>query len=370
MTKKSICHITSVHKRYDSRIFDKECVGLANNGFGVTLIVADQGADVETRQRVKIINVNTNKSPIGRIKRALKIPKEIEKKVDKINPGIVHFHDPELIPLALRLKRKGYRVIGDFHEDIPLQILTKPYLNQFFKRIISGLFKVYQNSAIKKLDAVIAATPTIKHKLAPSSYLIETIFNYPIFHHTQPDTPSIEKQGVAYIGGITRERGFYHICEAAKIAGTKLTLAGNFHSSIQQAKEEIKLFTPFVTYVGFLNHEGVTELLSKSIAGLVTLLPLQSYVDAYPIKLFEYMRAGIPVIASNFPLWKEIIEENKCGFCVDPENPQEIAEAINFLSKHPDKAQEMGANGRKAVEEKYNWQSEEKKLITLYHNLL
>jgi len=88
------------------------------------------------------------------------------------------------------------------------------------------------------------------------------------------------------------------------------------------------------------------------------------------LKLFEYMSAGIPVVASNFPLWKEIVEGNNCGICVDPLKPKEIADAIRYLLEHSEEAKEMGENGRKAVEEKYNWETESKKLLQIYRELL
>ena len=81
------------------------------------------------------------------------------------------------------------------------------------------------------------------------------------------------------------------------------------------------------------------------------------------------MAAGLPVIASNFPLWKEIVEKNKCGICVNPLSPREIAAAINWMLQNPTDAAEMGRNGRKAVLEKYNWEAESKKLIKFYEEI-
>ena len=120
---------------------------------------------------------------------------------------------------------------------------------------------------------------------------------------------------------------------------------------------------------GFLNRHEVNAVLAKSRAGLVTLHPIINYIDALPVKMFEYMAAGIPVIASNFPLWREIIEGNKCGLCVDPMNSKEIGKAIKYLKDNPKEAEDMGKNGRKAVEDKYNWPLEEKKLLDLYKRL-
>ncbi len=82
------------------------------------------------------------------------------------------------------------------------------------------------------------------------------------------------------------------------------------------------------------------------------------------------MSARLPVIASNFPLWREIIEGNKCGLCVDPLNPEEIAAAITWIVEHPAEAEVMGKNGRKAVEERYNWNTEGEKLLALYRQVL
>ncbi|MCK5613583.1 glycosyltransferase, partial [Candidatus Pacearchaeota archaeon] len=110
--------------------------------------------------------------------------------------------------------------------------------------------------------------------------------------------------------------------------------------------------------------------LTKVRAGLVTLHPTQAYRDSYPVKMFEYMAAGIPVIASNFLLWREIVDRNKCGICVDPLKPQEIAKAVQWIADHPEEAKLMGENGRKAVEEKYNWECENKKLLKVYKGIL
>jgi glycosyltransferase involved in cell wall biosynthesis len=125
-----------------------------------------------------------------------------------------------------------------------------------------------------------------------------------------------------------------------------------------------------VSAIGQVNRAEVRNVLGRSVAGLVTFHALPNHVDAQPNKMFEYMSAGIPVIASNFALWRDIIEGNQCGICVDPMNPEAIAAAIDYLIEHPEDAKKMGENGRKAVLEKYNWLMEEKKLINLYKELL
>ena len=152
-------------------------------------------------------------------------------------------------------------------------------------------------------------------------------------------------------------------------SGVRLQLGGRF--SEKTVESEVKKYPGWhnVDELGFVDREGVRKILSHSMAGLVTFLPLPNHIDAQPNKMFEYMSAGLPVIASNFPLWREIIEGNECGLCVDPMSPSEIAEAIDFLVNNPDQAKQMGERGQRTVRERYNWSFEEKKLIELYATL-
>ena len=125
-----------------------------------------------------------------------------------------------------------------------------------------------------------------------------------------------------------------------------------------------------VNYQGIVDRKDVATIMSHARAGMVTFLPLPNHIDAQPNKMFEYMSAGIPVIGSNFPLWKEIIEGNKCGICVDPTNPQSIANAIDYIMQNDALAEQMGKNGREAVMKKYNWSVEEKKLVEVYTKIM
>jgi glycosyltransferase involved in cell wall biosynthesis len=106
--------------------------------------------------------------------------------------------------------------------------------------------------------------------------------------------------------------------------------------------------------------------MKRSLAGIVTFHPLPNHLDSHPTKMFEYMSSGIPVIASDFPLWRDIIEGNQCGICVDPLDPKAIAAAIDYVVTHPQAAKAMGENGRRAVLQKYNWTVQANRLIDFY----
>lgn len=124
-----------------------------------------------------------------------------------------------------------------------------------------------------------------------------------------------------------------------------------------------------IRFIGKISRKEVNELYGKSRAGIVLYQPLANHFQSQPIKMFEYMAAGLPVIASNFPLWKKIIEENKCGICVDPQDIKAVSKACKKLMDNPQLGQQMGLAGYEAVRQKYNWKIEEQKLWKLYQDL-
>jgi glycosyltransferase involved in cell wall biosynthesis len=338
--------------------------------YSVSLVVADGNGD-EQKEGVNIYDVGAVNG--GRLKRMTKTVKLIFLKAKLLDSDLYHLHDPELIPIGLKLKRAGKSVIFDSHEDIPKQILGKYYFSKPVLWVISKAFSVYEQYACKRFDGVIAATPPIRDKFKCFCRNTVDINNFPRLEELVNEIPWDKKKGeVCYVGTIASNRGIREITTAMGIvrSNTRLNLCGAFRRPGLEDSVKSDSGWQNVNYYGYVNRVGVREVLERSVAGLVILHPLVNYIDSLPVKMFEYMSAGLPVIASDFPLWREIITENNCGLLVDPLEPSEIAKAIDTIAMQLAEAQCMGSNGRKAVTDKYNWNIEEKKLFEFYDNVI
>lgn len=364
-----IAHLTSAHPRHDVRIFVKECRSLARAGHEVTLVVADGRGD-EMRDGVRIVDVG---APAGRLDRALRAARRVTDFAMRSDATICHLHDPELVPGGLRLKRAGKKVVFDSHEDLPRQILEKPYLARPVRRVVSMAAEAYENYACRRLDGIVGATPLIRDRFGRINPNAVNVNNFPILGELEtverraPDGPPT----VLYVGAITAARGIRQMVDAMDRvrSDASLSLAGRFSEPSLRDEMAGKPGWARVHEAGFLDRTGIRDTMAGAVAGLVTLQPVPAYIDALPIKLFEYMSAGLPVIASDFPVWRAIVEEHDCGLLVDPRDPGAIAAAIDMVIAHPERALEMGRNGSEAVKRKFNWGFEEKKLLAFYASL-
>jgi len=287
-----------------------------------------------------------------------------------VKADVYHIHDPELLVTLLLLKTfTKSKVIYDIHEDVVSDIQSKNYLSKFSKKITTTIFSIIEIFTIKRADCNITATPYIHAKFIQINPQTLDINNYPIIDEFAGDY-NPKKNAICYIGSITKVRGLTNIIKSLEGLNVELHLAGEYEP-LNYRKElmEIKGWDNVIEH-GFINRNKMKEILSFSNAGLVLFYPEPNHINAQPNKLFEYMSASVPVICSDFPLWRDIVEKNRCGILVDPSNQKEIIKAIKYILRHKQDAEQMGKNGRRAVEKIYNWKNEEKKLFDIYEKIL
>lgn len=367
MTK--ICHITTVHPNFDVRIFYKEAISLVGAGYDVTLIV--QHNKNETIDGVKIIALS---KPKNRFKRIFSLSKKAYKSALEQKADIYHFHDPELLPWMMRLKAKtGASIIYDVHEDYLTGMRQKRYIPFGIRNFLVLVFNFFEKYCSKNFTKILA-----------EKYYIErfpggrTVLNYPLLSGREEKKNYYSKNEfrALYTGNISEDRGaLIHTSLIKSLSFLHIYMAGKCDKKLLEKLN--KLAGPFrdrlhIESGGFIPYKRILEYYNAGnwIAALAVFPFTKHYCRKELTKFFEYMYAGTPVIASNFPAWKEIIEKNQCGICVDPAKPKEAARAIEYLIKNPETAKKMGENGKKAVLEKYNWERESKKLLNIYEELL
>jgi len=367
-----VVHLTSVHMAFDVRVFHKECKSLARSGRHVVLIVPHQGDAVVDSIEVKGIRISR-----GRFVRMTRTAWSLYLEALRQNGDVYHFHDPELIPLGLLLAARGKVVVYDIHEDAPADILHKDYIPRRLRRPLMWSVRKLEDAACRRFSGLIASTPTIAERFYSINANTVVVHNFPMLDEIAPNVSlpwNEHLPAVAYVGSISERRGIREILQALALlpsaSPTQMMLAGPFSPNGLLTELERLPGWARVQYLGVLDRPSVANLLSRMRLGLLVLQPEPNFVNAKPIKLFEYMAAGIPVIASDFPLWRKIIGEAGCGLLVDPQDPQAIARAMEYLLSHDAEAEAMGRRGRKAACELYNWNSEERVLLKFYTDLL
>ncbi len=367
-----VCHLTSVHGPEDVRIFVKECCSLAAAGYETHIVVPT----ATSYQKEGVLIHAVPRTEGGRLRRMLMTAWRTYRMAKALEANVYHIHDPELLPYALLLEAQGSRVVYDAHEDVPRDLELKPWLYPYLRRPLSILFERFENACARRLSAVVAATPHIAErfqKVNPDSIVVS---NFPRGGELQTDRSgnvpfaAEVRPYVCYVGSINSSRGIREMVAAIAKTDSQLLLAGAFSSEGERREMECQPGWKQVNMLGYIDRPTLAQTLQRCFAGLVVLHPESTYIISQPIKMFEYMSVGIPVIASDFPLWRDLIMQVGCGILVDPFDVDAIAAAITTLASDRESARAMGERGQQAVVERFNWEREEPKLLELYRKLL
>jgi glycosyltransferase involved in cell wall biosynthesis len=368
----NVCHLTSAHPWNDTRIFHKMCRSLSDAGHEAHL-VATRGP-VLPGETVNGVRVHLLQEPANRLERMLRTSRKVLAYAQTLKADIYHFHDPEFLPWARSFQRRvGSPVVYDAHEDYRVH-MAKPWIPRALRLIASRGVGYFEDTTVRSLAGVVSATPHIARRFRdhPNSVVVQ---NFPRMEECEAVRREGEREEglFVYVGGSFSEaRGIVEMIQALPLAGprARLVLAGQWPAGGLRAKCAMFEGWSQVEEVGFLDRSAVARLLARASAGLVVLHGIDNYVHSYPVKLFEYMAASLPVIASDFALWRQIIGDAGCGLMVDPMNHEAIGEAMRRILDNPEEAAAMGMRGREAVIAKYNWRNEAEHLMSYYARLL
>lgn len=367
-----VCHIISGYFRNDARVFLRQCKSLQKHEFAISMLTND-GEPAATLEGVP---VHVCRRFWPRWKTLLFARRQFLKEALEINADIYQLHSPELLSLGIALKRAGKKVVYDAHEDMPRHILEKEWLPQFIRRPLSVIFEKYMLWVLQQYDEIVSPH---SHVVADFQLRLGKgilIANFPIvraeslfLEHEYKKRNNI----LCYSGTVYSYSNQEEILTALsdfndlryQVAGY---VDGRHARSLQSMPSGHKL-----EFLGRLSRQDLHEFYRSVTIGIVVYdykLNLGWKLGSYGTnKIFEYMEAGLPFICTDYKLWEEIARGYNCGLCVSPGKPEEISAAIAYLLEDKARAFRMGQNGRKAVLDKFNWNSEEKKYVTLFRRL-
>lgn len=362
---------SSVHVWSDTRIYFKEAKTLATEGFQVDFYAQDHPGEKE-----ELDNLTMHYLPVlGRKKRA-KHRKTLYNEFMASDAFHLHVHDPELLFLARKVKRQlgdDVHVVYDMHEHLPAAILTKQWIPKICRRVLSTLVAKVERTLMKHIDTVIFAEKSYRDNYDMLDMEKVDILNYPVV----PPKLTIPKDGLftmVYCGLLTEQRGLFEMLELAStlkkqdITDFRLKLIGPVFTDeekITRFVDENNLAEHIICH-DRMQYKDIWQHYYTAHVGLCLLHPTPNNLNSHSTKLFEYMAAGLPILASDFPSFTKILTTEHCGLTADPFNPEKLAKIVLHYKQNPDEATQIGERGKQAFAKHYNWENEANKLIKLY----
>lgn len=261
-------------------------------------------------------------------------------------------------PVARRARRAGVPVIQESNGSWDDAFAAWPWLRRF-----AGLVIRLQRAQYRDADAIIAVSETLADWLRRETRRDDIVVspngaNDELFTPDAPPLPDLPDRYVVFFGQFAPWQGVETLLAAAESpawpAGVALVIAGD--GALRPQVEAAAARAPHIRYLGVLPYAQVPSLVAHALAATVlTYAPERAGYS--PLKLYEAMACGVPVICSDTPGQAEFVRAEGAGIVVPPENPRAVAQAAAALAADPDAAAAMGARGRRAVEERYSWRA-------------
>jgi glycosyltransferase involved in cell wall biosynthesis len=364
-----VCHVTTGHSLLDDRIFHKEALSLSRKGYRVSVLgpSSEPGKEVKGIRLEPVTPSRFRWRPLAK----LFLLSKIRWKLMHLRCRIYHCHEMDAVLAALPSMLLGSRIVYDVHEHFPENYagrLSPPWL---------FLLGVLDRLAARMANMVITVDETLARKYRFARRVL-VVHNYPKLESYPAPDQTGDRSLAVYVGGLSEERGIWEMVDGLNIArrewsDLRLLLVGRFipeslKSRVESRIEELDL-SDAVQVISWTPFEEIPGMLAKAGIGISFLRDIPRYRLAIPIKVFEYMAAGLPVIASSFQNVSQLLLLEKCGITAHAGSAEALAEALVSIARNPEGAMGMGKKGRTAIEKRYNWESESTTLCRSYEQI-
>ncbi len=368
--------LTTVHPPFDTRVFHREAKSLASNGHEVTLIAPHTEVINET---IDGVHIKTIIKPNSKALHFLTMIKVFLEGL-KTHYDVSHCHEPGSLLVCFILKvLKGNKMVYDAHEYYPELIAENVFFPKVVKKPIHFIVDKGELFLCKFCEYIITVNESLRKRFARFENIV-VLYNVPSLDLFPLKDVEIEQNTIVYAGYVSRERGLdkllKSLLDVRKAYPDIFLLVAGYIQDTDEFKSEVKSFIDdnslngTVRITGWIPYADIVANIQKSMVGMILFQPIYyNNIIGLPNKLFEYMACGKPVIASDFPEIRAIVEEANCGILVDSSNIDDITKAIIWILNNPKEAQEMGYRGRKLIEEKYNWAEMETLLLSMYDKI-
>ncbi len=361
-----ICHITTKHRAFDTRIFYKECNAL-KSVYSVVLLASN--ARNEVVNDIKIVGFKYVEGlMVGNYW-------NIFYAAYRQKATLYHIHDPELLPVARFLKLLGKEIIYDIHENY-----AETLKEHHYPWLVRNFFYFFENWATRNCALILAERSYIRiyQERAANFCVVENFCDVKALQsYVVADRTNCRK--MIYIGTLHSHRGALVMIEVLHLLRERgLDISLDLVGKITEAGLMKKLNSlPFydslkehITWYGPLSLSESYMVAQQSFAGLCMLEGFPNHTESYPTKIFEYMAVGLPVVASNFSLYRSVVERRECGICVPFDDVNALADALEQIYTDKILRLKYAANGPVNVAQNYNWNSEKNILLDFYHKIL
>jgi glycosyltransferase involved in cell wall biosynthesis len=367
------CIITTIHPPYEQRIFARGVRVLLDAGLAVHLITPWKlTEDDRALKGLALTRVRLPRTRVGRIMHSSRV----FARALRTRSRSFHFHDLDFLPFAVLLYvLKGVPVIYDCHENYELQIAQdKQWIPRGLRSALARFVRAFEARSVSVLKRCIVPVPEMVPKFASLgayTVCIRNITSWPV------QRSLVHGRDVVYSGSVSRNYGLYFLLEVSRFL-QRMGFDRKILVTLRNASLEDEAVLRRAIAVEGLPIEirpsalanRIGDFLSRGCVGLSLEQNTPEKRRAIPAKLFEYMAFGLPIVSTDNPANEEIVAGAGCGIVVGAGDAMGFARAVMTLLGDDALRVTLRENGFTAIQGRYSWEEERRKLIRFYSHVL